>query len=81
MVQVGRFRQPGGAGRVDVKRAVLDGQGRALGRREIGVGQALDLAIDAREIGIGIAMQPDLRRRRRCVRARSPAIRIIPRPR
>jgi hypothetical protein len=80
VVHVGRFRQAGRARGVDVKRAVLDGQGRKIGRREVGAGKTVDFAIDAREIGVGIAVQPDLRVAGD-VRARSPVIRTIPRPR
>ena len=60
VVHVGGLRQPGGAGRVDVERAVLDGEGRTVGRRELRAGEAVDRAVDAREIGVGIAVQPDL---------------------
>src|SRR5262249_1706842 len=54
-----RFREAGRAGRINVKRAVLEGQMRPLRCRKIRSGQALDFKIDAREIAI-FPMQPDL---------------------
>ena len=51
VVDVGGLRQAGGAGRVDVERAVLDGQLRALRLRQRVAGQGVDHGVEAREIG------------------------------
>ena len=60
VVDVGGLGQAGGARRVDEERAVLDGQRAAFVVRERRAGQVLDLAVDARKVGGGVAVQPDL---------------------
>ena len=59
MIDVGRLWQPGRAGGVDVKGAILDGENGALRAREVVAGKCFELAIDAGEIGPCIPMHPD----------------------
>ena len=60
MVDVGRLGQAGRARGVDVERAVLDGEPAALGVRQRVARQGVDFAIDARQVGVGLAVQPEL---------------------
>ena len=60
MVHVGGLRQAGRARRVDVKRAIFDGERGTVGGGELVPGEAVEIAIHAREIGICVAMKPNL---------------------
>jgi hypothetical protein len=59
VVDVGGLRQAGGAGRVDVKRAVFDGQLCALRLRQRVSGQRVDHGVEPWQAG-ALAMRPDL---------------------
>ena len=59
VVDVGGLRQAGGAGGVDVERAILDGQRRALGRRRAARTSWRSIAlIDARKFATVFAVRP-----------------------
>ena len=59
VIDVGGLGHAGGARGVDVERAVLDGEGAPLARRQRGAGVGLDLLIDARQVGAVGAVLPD----------------------
>jgi hypothetical protein len=61
MVDVRRLGHSGGAGRVDVKCTVLDGERAPLGGGERRRRESLHRTIDAREILRALAMDPDFR--------------------
>jgi len=60
MVHVGGLRQAGRARRIDVERAIFDGEHGTVGSGELVAGKVVEIAIDAREVGIGLAVKPDL---------------------
>ena len=60
VVHVRGLRQTGRARGVNVERAILDGEHGAVRGRERIAGNAVNLAIDARKVGIGVTMKPDL---------------------
>ena len=61
VIDVGGLGQAGRARREDEERAVLDGERAALRFGQIVARQAVHLAVDARMVGLGAAVQPDLR--------------------
>ena len=60
VIDIGGLGQPGGARRIDEESAILDGERPPFRGVEPRARQGLDVAVDAREIGPGVAVRPCL---------------------
>ena len=59
MAHVGSLREPGRSRRVDVERAILDGERGKLSSGEVVAADVVERAVDTRQIGVGLAVNPD----------------------